>query len=269
MGDYVHGYSERETERLVDQSGILKNLLHADSKFPAKSSILEAGCGVGAQTRILASQNPGSYFTSIDISEKSLEKAKITAREAGLTNVSFSIGNILSLEYENESFDHVFVCFVLEHLESPLTALNELKRVLKPGGTIIAIEGDHGSCFWHPETEKSLKVWNTFIQVQKDLGHDPNIGRRLSPLISSAGFNIIHSSPRWVYGDLIHLEILDGMVNKIIVPMLQTGRQQALSSGYLTESEWDSGIADIERSGELPGGTFFYTWFKVVAEKSI
>ena len=43
------------------------------------------------------------------------------------------------------SFDHVFVCFVLEHLSRPAEALSSLKTVLKPGGSITVIEGDHGS----------------------------------------------------------------------------------------------------------------------------
>ena len=51
-----------------------------------------------------------------------------------------------------ESFDHVFVCFVLEHLTRPAEALIILRRLLRPGGTITVIEGDHGSTYFHPES---------------------------------------------------------------------------------------------------------------------
>lgn len=51
---YVHGYDERESVRLEDQAHCLNELLHNDSIFPKGSTILEAGCGVGAQTRIIA-----------------------------------------------------------------------------------------------------------------------------------------------------------------------------------------------------------------------
>ena len=51
---YVHGYSARESERLADQAQTLTELLHHDTHYPAGSRVLEAGCGIGAQTVILA-----------------------------------------------------------------------------------------------------------------------------------------------------------------------------------------------------------------------
>ena len=67
---YVHGYSKEESNRLVDQANTLADLLHKDIKYPAGKKVLEAGCGVGAQTLMLASNNPSANITSIDISEK-------------------------------------------------------------------------------------------------------------------------------------------------------------------------------------------------------
>ena len=52
MDNYIHAYSKRESERLPDQAETLAELLHHDSVFPVKSKVLEAGCGVGAQTKI-------------------------------------------------------------------------------------------------------------------------------------------------------------------------------------------------------------------------
>ena len=51
-GEYVHGYSARERTRLVDQAATLTELLHAGTRYPSGSRVLEAGCGVGAQTVI-------------------------------------------------------------------------------------------------------------------------------------------------------------------------------------------------------------------------
>lgn len=66
---YVHGYDQRESIRLQDQASTLVNLLHSDTAFPEGSHVLEAGCGIGAHTVIIASKNPGARITSIDISE--------------------------------------------------------------------------------------------------------------------------------------------------------------------------------------------------------
>ena len=75
MNDYVHGYSDDESVRLDDQAQVLRRLLHDDVRFPEGAKVLEAGCGTGAQTVILADNNPSVQFTSIDISEDSLKKA--------------------------------------------------------------------------------------------------------------------------------------------------------------------------------------------------
>ena len=72
---YVHGYSAREIERLVDQATTLTELLHHDTKYPAGASVLEAGCGVGAQTVTLVKNSSAARFTCVDISKESLQVA--------------------------------------------------------------------------------------------------------------------------------------------------------------------------------------------------
>ena len=88
---YVHGYDFRENERLQDQAGTLVALLHSDTAYPSGSVVLEAGCGVGAQTITLAQRSPGARFTSVDISADSIAEAKRKAALAGLTNPPLSL----------------------------------------------------------------------------------------------------------------------------------------------------------------------------------
>ena len=91
--------------------------------------------------------------------------AKDCIARAGLTNVAFQQADIFDLPFAAASFDQVFACFVLEHLRDPLAALARLKLVLKPGGTITAIEGDHGSTYFF-RTAKTpgarYGAWSTF-----------------------------------------------------------------------------------------------------------
>src|SRR5712664_4209404 len=82
---YAHGYDPRENKRLLDQAGTLVDLLHSDTSYPSGSVVLEAGCGVGAQTVTLAQRSPGAGFTSIDVSTDSLAEAKRKTAAAGLT----------------------------------------------------------------------------------------------------------------------------------------------------------------------------------------
>lgn len=267
MTSYMHGYSEREAERLHDQSAILRQLLHSDVAYPAGSKVLEAGCGVGAQTVALATNSPAAQFTSIDISPQSLDQAKALIESQGITNVRFQHADIMDMPFANGSFDHVFVCFVLEHLDNPTRALVEMKRVLKAGGTITAIEGDHGSCFWNPETIASRKAWQAMIQVQINLGHDPLIGRRLYPLLAQAGFEVKGVVPLWAYADARNPELLDGGINRILAPMMETAREEAIEQGLIDRSTWEKGISDMHRASLPPDGSVFYTWFRGTATK--
>ena len=127
--------------------------------------MLEAGCGVGAQTLTLAQRSPGAQFTSIDVSPTSVAEARRKTERAGLTNVQFQQADIFALPFDPESFDHVFVCFVLEHLARPVEALAILKRLLKPGGTMTVIEGDHGSAYFYPDSTAAQEA----IQCQVTL----------------------------------------------------------------------------------------------------
>lgn len=246
---------------------ILENLLHQGTNYKKTEVVLEAGCGIGAQTKILAERNSETYFTSIDISEDSLHQAKMLINKGNISNVTFQKENIMALSFANESFDHIFVCFVLEHLREPDRALLELKRVLKPDGSITVIEGDHGSCFWTPESKDSLIAWNSLIEAQADLGHDSLIGRRLYPLLKEAGFKIEDISPRYVYADYSNPILLDGVVNRIIVPMVQSSGDQILKSSIIDKKVWDKGLRELSEVGTNPDGTFFYTWFKGLAHK--
>lgn len=136
--------------RLQDQAQTLVDLLHSDTSYPEGSAVLEAGCGIGAQTISLASNSPGARFVSVDISADFVAEAKAKADAAGLTNVQFQQADIFALPFAPEFFDHIFVCFVLEHLAQPIEALATLKEFLRPGGTITVVEGDHGSAYFHP-----------------------------------------------------------------------------------------------------------------------
>lgn len=109
MKAYVHGYSDAEAGRLKDQADTLAGLLHPAKPFPPGSRVLEAGCGVGAQTVILARNSPDAHFLSIDISQESIERARRKVTAQNLSNVTLEVADILDLPYADESFDHLFL----------------------------------------------------------------------------------------------------------------------------------------------------------------
>ncbi len=261
--DYVHGYSAKECNRLIDQATTLTELLHSDTAYPEGSLVLEAGCGVGAQTITLAHNSPKANIISIDISEESLDVARKGAQAMGLKNVAFQHADIFKLPFKASSFDYVFVCFVLEHLSNPGKALEQLKRVLTPGGSITVIEGDHGSAYFHPDSSYAKRAIQCLIDLQRQAGGDSLIGRRLYPLLVQAGFHSVKVSPRMVYADGSRPELVDGFVRKTFTAMVEGVSEQAVGHGLIGEEPWDQGIRDLYRTAE-DDGTFCYTFFKAV-----
>lgn len=263
--DYVHGYSDTEACRLSAQARTLEELLHHDTLFPEGCRVLEAGCGTGAQTEILARRCPGAQITSIDMSESSLEEAEDRLRQAGFTQVIFEKADIYHLDYDAGSFDHVLVCFVLEHLARPVEALKELKRVLAPGGTLTAIEGDHGSFYCYPETHEARRVVQCLIDIQAQMGGNALIGRQLFPLLRQAGFRAVNVTPRVVYVDGSRPEWEEGFSRNTFIAMVEGVAAQAIGRGLIAEDAWSKGIQALH-AATGDHGTFHYNFFKGVAE---
>lgn len=263
---YVHGYHPRESERLHDQASALVDLLHADTAYPSGATVLEAGCGVGAQTVTLARHSPGARFTSIDVSLASLDEARRRVAEAKLTNVELRQADIFALPFSAESFDHVFVCFVLEHLPRPAKALAALMTVLRPGGTLTVIEGDHGSAFFHPDDADARAVVDCLVTLQREDGGDATIGRRVYPLLIEAGLDAVRVSPRMVYVDGSRPALAEGFTRRTFTAMVEAPRDRAIGAGLISPDRFDAGVRALLRAAE-PDGVFCYTFFKGVAEK--
>jgi SAM-dependent methyltransferase len=261
---YVHGYSSREARRLFDQASSLAELLHWDTVFAANSHVLEVGCGVGAQTITIACNSPQARFRCIDLAADSLAAARDRTAGAGITNVAFVQADIFNLPFRAQSFDHVFVCFVLEHLRDPVGALVRLKQMLKPGGTITAIEGDHGSTYFYPDSADARRAIQCLVDIQASMGGDALIGRRLYPLLVEAGFKAATVSPRMVYVDASRPQLVDGFTRKTFNAMVEGVRDDAIARGLIDPGSWELGIRDLHRTTE-PDGVFCYTFFKAVA----
>jgi SAM-dependent methyltransferase len=262
--DYVHGYSGRERARLADQANTLVNLLHSDTSYPPGSVVLEVGCGVGAQTVMLARRNLGAKFVAIDISKGSLAAARERIRSAGFQNVTFQQADVYAMAFEPDSFHHVFACFLLEHLSRPREALERLRQVIRPGGSITVIEGDHGSASFHPDSPYARRVIGCLIELQARAGGDSLIGRRLYPLLLESGFRQVAVSPRMVYVDSSRPQLVEGFTKNTFTAMVEGVRERALAAGLIDEAAWGRGIADLHRTAEADG-TFCYTFFKAVA----
>ncbi len=258
---YLHGYDPREADRLRDQAGPLASLLHGRLGYAPGERVLEVGCGVGAQTVALLRAHPGIALTAIDIAADSLARADEAVRSAGLGPVEFRVADATDPPFAPASFDHVFVCFVLEHLPDPDRALATFARLLRPGGSLTAIEGDHGSALFHPENAAARRLIRCQIDLQRSLGGDAEIGRRLRPLLVAAGLASVAVEPRIVYADGSRPDLQRRFARDTFGAMIAGLRGRAIDAGLVGADEFDDGLAGLARSAE-PDGTFFYAFFR-------
>jgi SAM-dependent methyltransferase len=195
-----------------------------------------------------------------------VRRAEERVKREGITNVTFRTGDLFHLPFAEGSFDHIFVCFVLEHLADPSLALQCLRPFLREGGTITVIEGDHGSTFFHPDSTEAREAIGCLVQLQEEMGGNALIGRELYPLVSGAGFSDVRVSPRLVYVDASRPALVEGFTKQTFTAMVKGVREEALRRGMMGEAAWDKGIRDLYRTCE-EDGVFCYLFFKATGTK--
>jgi ubiquinone/menaquinone biosynthesis C-methylase UbiE len=101
-------------------------------------TVLDVACGPGLLACAFA--KVAKHATGVDMTPAMLEQARKTQQEQGLKNVSWQPGNVYSLPFPPSQFSIVSSRFVFHHLQDPLAALKEMKRVCGPGGKIVVAD---------------------------------------------------------------------------------------------------------------------------------
>ncbi len=107
--------------------------------------VLDAGCGTGAVTRRMALRVHPEEALGVDIDPVFIEEAGRLAASQGVGNVRFERGDINHLRYGDDTFDVSYCRLVLMHVDDPVRAISELKRVTRRGGLVAASDYDDGA----------------------------------------------------------------------------------------------------------------------------
>jgi SAM-dependent methyltransferase len=204
MTEYVHGYGTPEQERLVHQAEHWRHRLIADgTRLEPGTRLLEVGTGVGAVLAVLGQEFPGIRLTGVDIEPKQLEFARGHLERSGV-EATLLEADALALPFDDESFDHVWMMWLLEHVADPVAALREARRVLVGGGRITAIEVDYSTCRADPTTPAIEALFGAMVRGMAAAGWS-DAGTRLPGWLREAGFRDVEEGERpfwWTGEDL-------------------------------------------------------------------
>jgi SAM-dependent methyltransferase len=164
------------------------------------TSVLDIGCGPGTITADFAARVAPGSVVGIDASAEVVE---VAAAERHAPNVSFRIGDVYSLDFDDGSFDVVHAHQVLQHLADPVAALREMRRVCRPGGTVAYRDADYGAMSWWPESEGLAQWLDVYRQVARANGGEPDAGRHLLAWAHAAGLGGISvTGSMWAFVSL-------------------------------------------------------------------
>jgi ubiquinone/menaquinone biosynthesis C-methylase UbiE len=220
-------------ERKVDPKAWMKKYLEPHL-FPG-AEVLCVGCGPGTILRAISNAYPAVTGTGIDISASRIQVAK----ENNIRNkrLRFFTGDAHQMQFASASFDLVYSRMLLQYAANKESAVNEMVRVCRPGGTVLMQDLD-GQLVWHYPEEGLMQ--QTIERVLKSLsktGFDPFVGRKLFWLARNAGLENIRVQVECYH--LIAGEIDPAMLEQWELK-LQIARPQmaaALGSDYEADEE--------------------------------
>ncbi|HEU5317404.1 MAG TPA: methyltransferase domain-containing protein [Chloroflexota bacterium] len=216
--------------------------------------LLDCGCGPGTITVGFAQRVAPGDVVGIDIRPNVVEQARGLAAERGIANVTFDVGSVYQLPYPDAAFDAAFASALLQHLDSPVDALKEMRRVLKPGGVAGIADGSSPLRFRFP-TNALLEKYDSLRSGTRERDSRPTIALRLRALLREAGFTrteatggmATESSP-----PAGSIEETRRVAETHVIALRGTLGQEALAQGRLTASELEEMAAALTAWGEHP-----------------
>ncbi len=180
--------------------------------------ILDVGCGGGFLSAQLAEAVTWGELVGIDIDQSQVDLAREMADRRSVANAQFQVGDALALPFGDGSFDVVHFGGVLLHVGDVDRALDEARRVLRPGGLIACRDLMPESCFAHPELGMMQRTIEVFIDVVGADGGSPSIVRDLKRRLIRAGFaDIVMAFSFEVYDTPEELEFFHDVFEQIFL----------------------------------------------------
>ncbi len=170
--------------------------------------VLDLGCGPGSLTEQLLALLPHSQIIALDNEPALLERARQLVPNAPPERLQFVEASIMETGLPEHSVDFALARFVFQHLNDPVGAAREVRRVLKPGGRLALIEVDEGAfpVLFDPPLPLLSSFMQKSAQAQAERGGNRSIGRRLWRVLRAAGFEELQLDAFVAHSDMLGLD---------------------------------------------------------------
>lgn len=253
---YIHGFSDAERLRLIEQAEMLANPVFGGLDFSDDHNLLEVGCAVGAELHLIARRAPHLALTGLDLSAVHLRagRAWLAEREC----IRLVQGDARALPFPDDSFDVGMTIWLLEHVGDAAAVVRELLRVVKPTGRVILTEVDNSTFGFDPPQPAITAWWDAFNRCQAEVGGgDPFVGHTLRGIAASLGAEVLAEEPRLV------ITSSDAKRNRAdqlryLRELLASGAERMLAHGYATAHMAQAMAAAFDAVQAEPGVAFRY-----------
>ena len=263
--NYMMGYSG-EFQQLLRRRSAEANAAHLLPHLKPGMRLLDFGCGPGSITIGLANAVDPGEVHGIDMEESQIAVARSAAKSGGHGNAFFRVGDVTALPFEENFFDVAHCHAVLMHVPDTSATLDEVKRVLKPGGIIASREMFVSCSFLAPQDGSMDDAWAVFSKLLAANGGYPEMGTELRNTFLQAGFCNVRAGASFdFFGTKKDVEFIHGFISDwFYTPNVIAA---AIRSGLATQEQFDEWRKGLDRWRDHPGACGGFAFGHVIGSK--
>lgn len=263
---YLHGFSQTEQARLRRQARITEQTIFSEIDFSESERLLEVGSGVGAQTEILLRRFPELHVTGVDLSQTQIDAARAHLEAMPWTQGRFEYLRMDAsrLDFDANTFDGAFLCWVLEHVPDPARVLNEVRRVLRPGSPVYVNEVLNATFFLDPYSPSLWQYWMAFNDYQHESGGDPFVGAKLGNLLLTCGYSQVRTQIKSFHLDNRQPEARRRMI-AFWEELLLSAADELIRAEKVSPETVEAMHAEMREVQNDPNAVFFYAFVQARA----
>jgi SAM-dependent methyltransferase len=209
---------------------------------PDGAAILDVGCGIGRTTRHLHEHISADRIVGLDADPDLLAVARDRTDTDGSVELTYQEGDATALPFDDDRFDLVYTRFLLTHLPDPAEAVQEFRRVCRPGGLVAAQEPDLASLgTWPPSP-----AYETMREVVGAL-LDPQMGRKTWTLFREAGIEGPDGTETPEVRAVVPVETDGTALRELYALSIEAAAEGLLHRGEMTPDEHEALIEEARR----------------------